>query len=139
MTKTPEEIEKLKESWINDPCWDIEDTKGFGDHYDELLAYRLEKDRRAEAEVEERKIKRIGDVQAGTGITNATIAQSVHTFEEMEGDLFRLENENDSMSASLRIAEVRATLLLAAQVARIADALEGAGEVRLINSSWGDK
>lgn len=37
--KTPEEVEALKRSWKQDPCWDIEDTEGFGDHYDELKAF----------------------------------------------------------------------------------------------------
>jgi len=37
--KTPQEIEKLKNDWIYDPCWDIEDTDGFEDHREELLAF----------------------------------------------------------------------------------------------------
>ena len=39
-TKTREEIESLKASWSEDPCWDIEDTEGFEEHRAELLAYR---------------------------------------------------------------------------------------------------
>lgn len=38
--KTLEEIQELKIAWRNDPVWDIEDTEGFEDYYDELLAYR---------------------------------------------------------------------------------------------------
>ena len=38
--KTVEEIQQLKNEWRNDPIWDIEDTEGFEDHYDELLSYR---------------------------------------------------------------------------------------------------
>lgn len=36
---TPEEIDRLKQSWRADPCWDIEDTDGFSAYYDELKAY----------------------------------------------------------------------------------------------------
>lgn len=38
--KTTEEIQELKIAWRNDPIWDIEDTEGFEEHYDELLTYR---------------------------------------------------------------------------------------------------
>jgi hypothetical protein len=38
--RTQEEIQDLKNVWRNDPIWDIEDTEGFEDHYEELLAYR---------------------------------------------------------------------------------------------------
>lgn len=38
--KTISEIEELKSQWEADGTWDIEDTEGFEDHYDELLAYR---------------------------------------------------------------------------------------------------
>jgi len=41
MQKTPEQIQILKDDWRNDPCWDIEETKGFESHKDELLEYRL--------------------------------------------------------------------------------------------------
>lgn len=40
--KTEAEIEHLKANWREDPCWEIEDTEGFEDHFDELLAYRAE-------------------------------------------------------------------------------------------------
>lgn len=35
------EIERLKNNWANDPCWDIEDTEGFETHFIELKAFRL--------------------------------------------------------------------------------------------------
>lgn len=43
-TKTQKEIEALKANWRHDPIWDIEDTEGFEAHYEELKAYRLEKE-----------------------------------------------------------------------------------------------
>ena len=42
--KTPEEIEALKWNWVNDPCWDIEDTEGFEAHHDELARFRQERE-----------------------------------------------------------------------------------------------
>lgn len=42
--KSKYEIELLKDRWESDPCWDIEDTEGFEDHYIELKAYRLGKE-----------------------------------------------------------------------------------------------
>ena len=41
-TKTREEIEALKRNWYNDSIWDIEETEGFEEYYDELKIYRLE-------------------------------------------------------------------------------------------------
>lgn len=38
---TVDELIKLKQEWIRDPCWDIEDTEGFEDHYSELHEYSL--------------------------------------------------------------------------------------------------
>jgi hypothetical protein len=39
--RSPEEIANLKEQWLRDGTWDIEDTDGFAAHYDELLEFRL--------------------------------------------------------------------------------------------------
>jgi hypothetical protein len=44
--KTREEVESLKSHWKSDGCWDIETTEGFEDYHDELLAYRLEVERK---------------------------------------------------------------------------------------------
>ena len=38
--KSREELESLKRNWLRDPCWDIEETEGFEEHREELLAYR---------------------------------------------------------------------------------------------------
>lgn len=42
VTKTQAEIEHLKSNWLGDPCWDIEDTKGFEAHYSELYNWRIQ-------------------------------------------------------------------------------------------------
>ena len=38
--KTRDEIEKLKSNWMDDPCWDIENTEGFEEYSNELLKFR---------------------------------------------------------------------------------------------------
>lgn len=40
--RSNEEVERLKQNWMNDPCWDIENTEGFEAHHDELLAFSKE-------------------------------------------------------------------------------------------------
>ncbi|MFA5937400.1 MAG: hypothetical protein WC822_06020 [Candidatus Paceibacterota bacterium] len=39
--KTRAEVEALKHNWLNDGCWDIEDTEGFEDYKEELKEFRL--------------------------------------------------------------------------------------------------
>lgn len=48
--RTAAEIVELKRNWLNDPCWDIEDTEGFEYHYMELRRWReaLEDERRVQ-------------------------------------------------------------------------------------------
>jgi hypothetical protein len=50
MAKTQAEIAALKENWEADGTWDIEDTEGFEEHYDELLKFRRECEARWERE-----------------------------------------------------------------------------------------
>lgn len=56
-TRSVEDIQALKKSWVDDPCWDIEDTDGFEAHYDELKAYHLEMKAKWDAEYEAKKQK----------------------------------------------------------------------------------
>ena len=39
--KTQEQVTMLIHNWLSDPCWNIEDTEGFEEHYEDLKAYRL--------------------------------------------------------------------------------------------------
>jgi hypothetical protein len=39
--RTQEDINELKADWLQDPCWDIEDSAGFEAHREELTSYRL--------------------------------------------------------------------------------------------------
>ena len=127
---TQEQIEKLKADWRNDPCWDIEDTKGFEDHKEELLAYRKQVEAEREEKARKRADERAKKMKEETGITDQAAAQYLSTFAEIEIDLHvdRLIGEASTPSelAALEIqrAGVRDTLLLAAQMKRIADVLK---------------
>ena len=39
--KRRSEVEELKRQWLEDPCWDIEETEGFEEYKEELLRFRL--------------------------------------------------------------------------------------------------
>lgn len=54
--KTRQEIEDLKKAWLHDGCWDIEHTEGFEAHFEELKAFRIEREKIAE-EAHEAKLK----------------------------------------------------------------------------------
>lgn len=123
-SKTEQEIQALKDNWVKDPCWDIETEEGFEDHKEELLAFRLQKEAEWQSEIEEDIARRARIVTVETGITDSSIQQNIHTFGEIENQLKRNENGFTSKAEEISIQQVRATLLLAAQVARIADALE---------------
>ena len=48
--KSRKQINELKEAWLKEPCWDIEDTRGFKDHQEELHNWRLEQAAKWKAE-----------------------------------------------------------------------------------------
>lgn len=128
MKKTNEELEALKKSWMGDPCWDIEETPGFQEHQAELLEFRKETEAKWEAERQERRNKRLGWI--GNNDFN-TLADFVHTPEDIEATLSLLDQQvGDCDSAvayanfEITRAQVRASLLIAIQIKRVADALE---------------
>ena len=45
LTLSKEKIQGLKDAWVNDPCWDIEDSEGFEDHREELIVFRKEQEK----------------------------------------------------------------------------------------------
>lgn len=114
MAKTQDEIQALKDAWRKDPCWDIETETGFEDHYADLLAFRTEMEIEWQLEAREVIKRRARVIEIETGITNPSAAQSLFTYTEIDGQAEKFP----------ALASVRATLLLAAQVQRIADALE---------------
>lgn len=130
MTRTRDEIEKLKKSWLHDPCWDIEDTEGFEEHRDELLAFRKEQDEKWRVERLEREERRSMKFADWTGIRNFDLAQVISTPDEIEHELSSIDNNIGESGSHFELAQlviareqVRATMLLMAQVQRIADLL----------------
>lgn len=114
-TKTAEEIQALKDNWRKDPCWDIEDTEGFEDHKDELLAYRLEVEAEADRKLQEQKAERVKMFIAETGITDPALMDSLNSFSEV-ARLIQFDPHGGVVAS--------AVLLLAAQVKRVADELQ---------------
>ncbi len=51
------EIEELKRQWLKDPCWDIEDTDGFGAHRTELAEFHKQQSARWEKERNEQLLQ----------------------------------------------------------------------------------
>lgn len=56
--KTTEEIEDLKRQWLDDPCWDIADTKGFEAHKEELQTFQDKVKAADEARIKELQDRR---------------------------------------------------------------------------------
>jgi hypothetical protein len=132
MEHTAEEIQALKDNWIKDPCWEIEDTEGFEEHKEELLAYRLEVEQKAQERHLNKLKMRSEVIEDVLGITGSDEALSLHTFSEIENsvkyqDRFIGEARThiEIVNAELAQAQIRATLLLASQIKRIADLLGG--------------
>jgi hypothetical protein len=121
---TQEEIEKLKKGWLKDPCFDIEETEGFEEHVEELLNFRRQTEADWEAKKEERKNSRANFVREQTGVVDADIVSALSTWNEIENSAERLAKLETSFEVDATILLVRATLLQAAQLKRIADALE---------------
>jgi hypothetical protein len=121
MSQTTEQIDALKQSWMKDPCWDIEDTPGFEDHQAELLAFRKETEAQWKAAAE----AELNTKAAEMGVPKV-LAQSLSSFQQIERELSGLDLFMEGMSYSDVIAreQVRATLLLAAQVKRLGNLLE---------------
>ena len=65
--KTKEQIEHLKQDWLNDPCWDISDTEGYEDHYNELKAFEDEQNAKWEQQAQERKEQAIKQLKENHG------------------------------------------------------------------------
>lgn len=122
VSKSADEIESLKKNWVKDPCWDIEDTDGFEYHHEELLAWRKDLEIKHRLASEVRQEMRFEKIMAETGVTDKTIALSLNTFEEIVNKANYGDRKGDRLH--VETALVHATLLQAAQLKRIADALE---------------
>jgi hypothetical protein len=120
---TQEEIEKLKKGWLKDPCWDIEITEGFEQHVEELFNFRRQTEAEQKAKVEKRENYRAEFVRGKTGVADKDIVLYLSTWEEIEHEIRNSQRQQENFDF-LAAAQIRATLLQAAQLKRIADALE---------------
>lgn len=128
--KSQEEIQALKDSWLKNPIWNIEKSEGFEEYEDELLAFRKETEERWDEKREERRKQRARDFGAQTGIWDDGFSEFLDTFKEISRSLDLDRMVGDCGSAVemsnyiISKSQVKATLLLAAQLKRIADVLE---------------
>lgn len=128
--KTQNEIDALKKSWMKDPCWDIYSTEGFEEHSEELKMFQEEQERKWKNEAQERDDARASLVREQTGVVDADIVSALSTWNEIERMISSQDKYlgefafNTTVMADLQRAQIRAILLQAAQLKRIADALE---------------
>ena len=86
------EMQKLKENWLSDPCYDLENVEGFEMWRDELLQFRLETEAMWEAErdfywqEEAQKMGIPGNVELARRIKNMELRIAV--LEKMIADDF---------------------------------------------------
>jgi hypothetical protein len=85
--KTFDQIEELKQNWISDPCWDIEETEGFEDEKRELKLFRME----TEALWKERETKRQLERCERLGIYDNI--KLLVFLESMENEIVKLREE----------------------------------------------
>lgn len=109
--KTEAEVQALKACWQQDPCWNIEETEGFEDYKEELLAFR------EKCEVEWVKTR----VYKETRSTKTNVDRAVELIEFANNS-----NEVWDDSHRIQMAQVHAMLALVAELKRMNDRLEGA-------------
>lgn len=146
---TQEEIEKLKIGWLKDPCFDIYNADGFQEHYEELKRFQEDQERKWKAENQQRENARAAFVREQTGVIDADIVSALSTWNEIERmvssqDKYigELESREANVMAELQMAQIRATLLQAAQLKRIGDALENVDDGDSLERSariWGSE
>lgn len=138
--KTEEELDDLKSNWSKDPWWEIEDTEGFQDHREELLAWRKDLNKKhkiARKVIDELRCEHVMDK---TGVSDKNIALHLQTFEEIRDEVEYGVREKNGLR--VQAALVRATLLQAAQLKRIADALENIDDGNNLSTTaaiWGSE
>lgn len=81
------EVRELKANWKSDPIWDIENTEGFEDHKQELLAFRLAMEASWIKQKEERLQKRAAELECSVRL--------VEYIEILEYRLERFDNRLD--------------------------------------------
>lgn len=126
--KTIEEVDALKLNWIKDPCWDIEETEGFEDHREELLAFRQKIEKEAHARVDrlnEEKKNWIGDHDPLDLVNSITLPFDIESMMVgLDRNVGRERPQYEYANFEIGRAMVRTNLLIAIQLKRIAQVLE---------------
>lgn len=84
MSKTLAEINELKRSWLNDPCWDIYATEGFEEHEVELRQFQAEQEKIWADARRDRLFNR--SIELGIG-GNTLLVQFIETLEKRIAEL----------------------------------------------------
>lgn len=79
-------LQLLKDEWIKDPIWDIEDTEGFEEFHDALLAWR----QRNEVDAYRTRTQRLRNKSLALGVPGA--AGLVNYIETLEARILELES-----------------------------------------------
>lgn len=109
MKKTREQVQQLKEQWLEDPCWDIEETPGFEEYRDELLTFS--QDQRDKWKIQEVasiyfKAREIGADQLGSFDDNIRLVQYLSTLEDAIEKLnWQVERLKKTIFSSQNITE----------------------------------
>jgi hypothetical protein len=124
--KTREEVEALKRNWLKDPIYDLATVEGFEEYHGELDKFQDEQEAKWKAEADKKLTNKASDL----GVSKEE-AKHLSSFEKIERELrlldFQIGDGGSAIGwANFVIAreQVRATLLLAAQVKRVGDFLE---------------
>lgn len=61
--KTREEEEDLKQNWVNDPCWDIEETEGFEEYREELSDFAKQEIIKRDERIRQNELRQIREAK----------------------------------------------------------------------------
>lgn len=99
MTIGNEDLKQLKDNWILDPCWDIEETEGFEKYYEELKKFRLKK----EKEWEEQRNAELQKIADKKGITDINVVRYINNLEKYYNlRIMELEEKLNKISETIR-------------------------------------
>lgn len=104
MSKTREDVERLKKQWDADPCFDLADTEGFEEYHNELVAHENMRGAQWSEEHGERVREVIVRYGQGYSRDNAVrFGEAILKLEERVKKLEKRLNEKDDGIAGLRM------------------------------------
>lgn len=87
-----ERLRLLKENWMDDACWDIEETEGFEKYKKELKIFRLEQEKKWEAERRKQLEKDFAEYGTHSEKLLNRIKFLEQKVQEMEDKIFHIQN-----------------------------------------------